>query len=410
MGNTDSKQKDELLNSLSKDERNELMNQLFSMMTQKEQEEFLEDKVEQEIEVLYDKLPENKQDEFLAKKLAMKRKKKKKFNKIMTMVYDLPKGVFYFDAVFVTRRYDLFGFIKGNRPINIDNARRINRSTRVNGQVPIPVTTNYNKKTKKYEISDGQHRFTGWSMNSEFPIIFTNMDIEMDDETLVKIVSSTNTSQSHWSLKNFVQSGATISESYQNLLKILEQYSFNKNGDDEKIPAWTIINASVGMCGYSSNGDPKKMVELGAIDLTDKYDTVKSLVETLIPINNRLSAIGFYSKIPNKKDRFLSVLSFFIQRDNFDIDHFLNNVVKYGMVYNFNKFGQQDFFTFIKEVYEKDLKPGKRYPSDLYKVFSSQNEKARKANSKLIEEAQKKFEANLLAKKAVFDRIYDSVL
>lgn len=153
----------------------------------------------------FDTLTEEEKESFLAEELSRKREtSKKEFNKIMTKAYDLQKGVHFFDAVFITKKYELFGFIKGNRKINKDNSKRINRSTKVNGQVPIAITTNYDKKKGLYIIADGQHRYDGWATDQEFPIIFTNMGVRIDDETLVKIVTATNTSQSHWVLKNYL--------------------------------------------------------------------------------------------------------------------------------------------------------------------------------------------------------------
>ncbi len=119
-----------------------------------------------------------------------------------------------------TSNYKKFKLIGGNRVVSKAHVRHIKESM-VEKFIPVPIIVN-----EKFEIIDGQHRFTAAS-ELEQPIHFVKIpDLSLPD------VQRLNTNSKNWSLNDYLQSYIDLNKKhYKTYEKFLKKYGFNHDAN-----------------------------------------------------------------------------------------------------------------------------------------------------------------------------------
>jgi hypothetical protein len=132
----------------------------------------------------------------------------------------------------ITKNYDLFGILKGNRNTSENHIKKIRQSLRKKHikEVSIVVVCNptpYDGRPP-FLIIDGQHRFKALKEEG-LPVTFVVVDdISYNDEwNVLSVVELLNTSSMEWDVTDFMGSKCELgNENYLRYSKIYEKFSF----------------------------------------------------------------------------------------------------------------------------------------------------------------------------------------
>lgn len=156
-------------------------------------------------------------------------------------------------ATYITKNYDIFKRLAGNRLVNQKNVETIVKNIEQNGLLPTVVIVN-----EKMEIIDGQHRVEAFKRVGA-PVIY-----QIFEGLTLEHCIAMNVSGKKWDLKDYIQSYAEQgSEDYIYLSK--------------KIAAYPLINAGVvasllgQMSSSSTGGIVIKGLKEGEFRLSDDY-------------------------------------------------------------------------------------------------------------------------------------------
>ena len=115
-----------------------------------------------------------------------------------------------------TTNYDMFTFIKGNRPIEEDRVKRIQKQIKQFGlKNPILVTSDK-------AVLDGQHRFLACK-NLSIPVKYILDDIHSTAEGILDLIRAINKDQKNWTAVNVGNSYAQHDDlSYTRYMSLIE--------------------------------------------------------------------------------------------------------------------------------------------------------------------------------------------
>lgn len=113
----------------------------------------------------------------------------------------------------VTKNYEQFTYVRGNRTIDPLHLDRLSKAMR-NEYIPVPIIVNSN-----YEILDGQHRFEACKRNL-LPLYFM-----VTDDWSLNSIRSMNTMLKKWSVKDYVHSYKSLEKKLAGPYTTLEWYS-----------------------------------------------------------------------------------------------------------------------------------------------------------------------------------------
>jgi hypothetical protein len=222
--------------------------------------------------------------------------------------------------VYVTKDYDLFGFIKGNREINQTNLNNIKESLskkQILESAIIIGIDDVSNDGKPYKIIEGQHRYTA-CCELGLPVSFIireDFDIKVMEKSL-SIVELLNTASKTWDITNFMYSKCLLGiKPYILYNKLFEKYN---SFEHENI--LQIINR------YRTE-DYKyvwfQQFKEGELLLTDEmYEQVDrdlGILDSMVP-----------SIINSGKRQYTKALTNILYTPNLDTDRLVNKVLKYG--------------------------------------------------------------------------------
>lgn len=202
-----------------------------------------------------------------------------------------------------TKNYELFKFLKGNRPTNPMHVKRLERSIKINGMLCSPIIVN-----EKYEIIDGQHRLLAAKNTGSqiYYIVVNNYKLEE--------VHTLNQYQRNFSKADFMNGYADMGvQSYINLR------DFSKRHDYFNLTLCSVICAN----RLSHNERNKTGIDSKEIFVEGTYITRDmELAETNA---NKLKSVesfydGYYKQ--SFAVAFLGVLT----NDSFDYEQFINKL------------------------------------------------------------------------------------
>jgi hypothetical protein len=119
--------------------------------------------------------------------------------------------------VLMTKNYDMFKTLKGNRAVNENHVNTIVRSMR-DKYVPVPIIVN-----GKYQIIDGQHRVAACQITGLPVYYIKGSDYDLRD------VQKINSASKNWTPNDLAKSFAELgNENYQIYLDFKDEYGFDK--------------------------------------------------------------------------------------------------------------------------------------------------------------------------------------
>jgi len=252
--------------------------------------------------------------------------------------------------VYVTKDYDLFGFIKGNREINQTNLNNIKESLskkQILESAIIIGIDDVSNDGKPYKIIEGQHRYTA-CCELGLPVSFIireDFDIKVMEKSL-SIVELLNTASKTWDITNFMYSKCLLGiKPYILYNKLFEKYN---SFEHENI--LQIINR------YRTE-DYKyvwfQQFKEGELLLTDEmYEQVDrdlGILDSMVP-----------SIINSGKRQYTKALTNILYTPNLDTDRLVNKVLKYGDL-PISKTVDKCYEIIVKDVYNKGLSKNKLY-------------------------------------------------
>lgn len=119
------------------------------------------------------------------------------------------------NEIYVTKDYDKFVFMNGNRNVNSLHLKRMAESL-LRKQLPIPIIVK-TVEGGKYQIFEGQHRFTV-CREHELPVYFTVID-DLELEDAIRI----NTTMKKWSAEDYFQHYKALGYEHYMLLDMFMQ-------------------------------------------------------------------------------------------------------------------------------------------------------------------------------------------
>lgn len=342
---------------------------------------------EKALHMLFGMLPKDKQKSFLSKelvKLKRKGKNEEQLNEVLTKVYELPEGVTYAYPVCTTEAKNIktAGI---NRNYNYEVIRGLRKVFSDEKQIgcikEIPVIVYYDEEEKGFVLLDGHHRkYVLEELNKPiyFSVFGRGKHITKEEAKLVMI--ETNKYQRQWKQKNFGE-------------------SHSKSGNKDFIRACDFIEEQNGVVlvgtakaalfeYYKSdgNGPIRDIWKEGWINITDEMvERARKNINDIKPIIEAFNEIHYFGA-KSHKSRYMNAVLFAKAHygDDFNINHFVNNIFKYGKTNNLVNPKYELCFYYLASLYNLNL--GKRKPID---------------SSSLVE-ASKKYHAN---RKTYFDEI-----
>ena len=130
-----------------------------------------------------------------------------------------------YDQIHTTTDYDQFNWASINRAIDQGQVKRLEKDIESGIGIFTPILVNPNKVNGKYEIADGQHRFSA-RKNKKRPIryIFAGHQMSLNDITLI------NSRQKPWRPLDYVKAYAAAGyHDYMRLLDFFEEVNSRVN-------------------------------------------------------------------------------------------------------------------------------------------------------------------------------------
>lgn len=128
----------------------------------------------------------------------------------------IENGKYIIGNVYITKKYDQFKQLDGNREVLRARAKKIEDSIRLNGYIHNPIIVN-----EKMEVVDGQGRLEALR-KLDLPVEYI-----VFDGLNVKDCIALNVYQTVWSLMDYIESYAERGvKSYSFLLALIKKYSF----------------------------------------------------------------------------------------------------------------------------------------------------------------------------------------
>lgn len=234
-------------------------------------------------------------------------------------------------VVFSTKDYAKFKTIGGNRMVNDAHVRRLKKSFDEEYLLS-PILVN-----ERFEIIDGQHRYQAAKLSGR------ELNYIVAEGYRLPQVQRLNTGTSNWGKKDYLQSYADLGvKAYVQMLAFMNKYpdfglaaaesllTQNSGGANNRNKEFT-GNGQSGVKNFQ-NGDLEIADLEFAYEAADKIMLVKPLYDGYTRTN------------------FVRAISVLIQKDNFDMDHFLSKLEKNpGMLSHRNSISE--YIEVIEEIY-----------------------------------------------------------
>ena len=248
------------------------------------------------------------------------------------------------DMVLVTKDYNLFKYVHGNRDINEGNVNAIAHQIRLRGQ-QVPILVN-----EKYEVIDGQHRLEACKQLDKFVTYIVRKGANIHD------VISTNIVGKKWSMNDYINRYA--SEGNDNYLKLKKFLVRSKQEGFSASTALTIARGSGARINYIMYADGKLRmqgsnvvsvqklynagddIKLGKFMMGDEEQAYKRMELVL-----KFKHFDFY----NKK-HFVTALFQAMRVEDFDVKTLLHHAQKYPSRFT-NEPDTKSFVAMIERVY-----------------------------------------------------------
>ena len=263
------------------------------------------------------------------------------------------EGMTTYSIVYVTSKYELFGFINGNREINPANLEKIKESLKTKQILESAIIVGYSPNDpegKIFKIIEGQHRFIA-CMQLSLPfsfIIREDFDIQ-DHSKSIADIQLLNTASKEWDVTNFMGSRATLGEeSYVRYKKIYDKYKSRNDGGFEHEIIFYILNKIEGRKKVSH-----KSFKEGSLIFTEN---------DMVYLDNKLKDLSEYLPkiVESGKRYYLKALSDILDLD-IDKKRLSAKLIMYGKDIPFSKQKEFSIKFLVEKVYNQSLKSNKIY-------------------------------------------------
>jgi len=271
----------------------------------------------------------------------------------MENLNDILEGMTTYSIVYVTSKYELFGFINGNREINPANLEKIKESLKTKQILESAIIVGYSPNDpegKVFKIIEGQHRFTA-CMQLGIPFSFIiRKDFDVQDHSKsIADIQLLNTASKEWDVTNFLGSRATLGEeSYVRYKKIYDKYKSRHDGGFEHEIIFYILNKIEGRKKVSH-----KSFKEGSLIFTDN---------DMVYLDNKLKDLSEYLPkiVESGKRYYLKALSDILDLD-IDKKRLSAKLIMYGKDIPFSKQKEFSIKFLVEKVYNQSLKSNKIY-------------------------------------------------
>lgn len=216
--------------------------------------------------------------------------------------------------VYKTTNYGMVDFYKKNRGItrNVVNNLKISMKNQV---VMAPIVL-----SKDFKIVDGQHRYM--AIKETGKDLYFVVDPNADENSAMMM----NKAQHNWNLLNHVQFYAADCESYQLLLKLLDEFTV-KRPQNEKLSKTTVYATSTGFVCTSSNGSAVRILQDGRLVISqDQYLKLQENLRVLSKFKSEFECI----RKAAHTDKLLSTMYLMMTKEKCSANRFYRNIPKYG--------------------------------------------------------------------------------
>ena len=263
------------------------------------------------------------------------------------------EGMTTYSIVYVTSKYELFGFINGNREINPANLEKIKESLKTKQILESAIIVGYSPNDpegKVFKIIEGQHRFTA-CMQLGIPFSFIiRKDFDVQDYSKsIADIQLLNTASKEWDVTNFMGSRATLGEeSYVRYKKIYDKYKSRNDGGFEHEIIFYILNKIEGRKKVSH-----KSFKEGSLIFTEN---------DMVYLDNKLKDLSEYLPkiVESGKRYYLKALSDILDLD-IDKKRLSAKLIMYGKDIPFSKQKEFSIKFLVEKVYNQSLKSNKIY-------------------------------------------------
>ena len=263
------------------------------------------------------------------------------------------EGMTTYSIVYVTSKYELFGFINGNREINPANLEKIKESLKTKQILESAIIVGYSPNDpegKIFKIIEGQHRFTA-CMQLGIPFSFIiRKDFDINDYTKsIADIQLLNTASKEWDVTNFMGSRATLGEEpYVRYKKIYDKYKSRNDGGFEHEIIFYILNKIEGRKKVSH-----KSFKEGSLIFTEN---------DMVYLDNKLKDLSEYLPkiVESGKRYYLKALSDILDLD-IDKKRLSAKLIMYGKDIPFSKQKEFSIKFLVEKVYNQSLKSKKIY-------------------------------------------------
>jgi len=263
------------------------------------------------------------------------------------------EGMTTYSIVYVTSKYELFGFINGNREINPANLEKIKESLKTKQILESAIIVGYSPNDpegKIFKIIEGQHRFTA-CMQLGIPFSFIiRKDFDINDYTKsIADIQLLNTASKEWDVTNFMGSRATLGEEpYVRYKKIYDTYKSRNDGGFEHEIIFYILNKIEGRKKVSH-----KSFKEGSLIFTEN---------DMVYLDNKLKDLSEYLPkiVESGKRYYLKALSDILDLD-IDKKRLSAKLIMYGKDIPFSKQKEFSIKFLVEKVYNQSLKSNKIY-------------------------------------------------
>jgi hypothetical protein len=271
----------------------------------------------------------------------------------MENLNDILDGMTKYSIVYVTTKYELFGFINGNREIDPSNLEKIKESLKTKQILESAIIVGYSPNDPEgeiFKIIEGQHRFVACKdlgMPLSF-IIRKEFDIE-DHSKSIADIQLLNTASKEWDVTNFMGSRATLGEeSYVRYKKIYDKYKSRNDGGFEHEIIFYILNKIEGRKKISH-----KSFKEGSLIFTEN---------DMVYLDGKLKELSEYLPkiVESGKRYYLKALSDILDL-NIDKNRLSEKLIMYGKDIPFSKQKEFSIKFLVEKVYNQSLKSKKIY-------------------------------------------------
>jgi hypothetical protein len=271
----------------------------------------------------------------------------------MENLNDILEGMTTYSIVYVTSKYELFGFINGNREINPANLEKIKESLKTKQILESAIIVGYSPNDpegKVFKIIEGQHRFTA-CMQLGIPFSFIiRKDFDVQDHSKsIADIQLLNTASKEWDVTNFMGSRATLGEeSYVRYKKIYDKYKSRNDGGFEHEIIFYIMNKIEGRKKVNH-----KSFKEGSLIFTEN---------DMVYLDNKLKDLSEYLPkiVESGKRYYLKALSDILDLD-IDKKRLSAKLIMYGKDIPFSKQKEFSIKFLVEKVYNQSLKSNKIY-------------------------------------------------